>query len=272
MSYLRDLYSHRELLFNLVKRELKVKYKRSIFGFLWSFLNPLILVVVYSVAVGKIMGMDKGFMAGYGGVKSFAAYLLTGLLAWNYFANSLVMSVGSLVDSGNLVRKIYFPRVIIPFAAVFANLVNFGFELIVLFTFLTVIGIYFYIQIPFLLIVILIETLFILGLSALFSLTNVYFRDMKHLTAVFILIWFWTCPIIYPFIRVVSFAGGRTWIPFVYKLNPMASIIMMYQKIFYFGQAPSFKMLGIGLVSAILFFLLALAIFKWKEENISSEV
>lgn len=272
INHLKELYAHRELLFNLVKRELKVKYKRSVFGFLWSFLNPIVLVVVYTIAVGKIMGMDKGFITGYNGIKSFSAYLLTGLLAWNYLANSLVMAVGSLVDSGNLVKKIYFPREIVPFAPVFANLVNFGLELVVLFIFLSVIGIYFYVQIPFLILVIFIETLFILGLSALVSLAHVYFRDTKHLVSVFLLIWFWANPIIYPFVFVLKFAQKRAWVPFAYKLNPMASIIMAYQQIFYFGRAPSIKILGALLIFSIVFFIVCLAVFKAKEERIASEV
>lgn len=272
INHLQKLYSYRELLSNLVKRELKVKYKRSVFGFLWSFFNPLVLVVVYSIVVGKIMGMDKNWVSGYGGIKSFSAYLLTGLLAWNYMANSLSGAVGSLVDSGNLVKKIYFPREIIPFAAVFANLVNFAFELVVVFIFLTIVGIYFYLQIPLLILVILIETLFVLGLSMVFSLANVYFRDTKHLISVFLLIWFWTCPIIYNFEMFRGFAAQTPWLLTAYKLNPMASIIMMYQQIFYYGQAPSFKLLAFWSVFGISFFLVALAIFKRKEENIASEV
>ena len=272
IEQLRDLYVNRELLFNLVKRELKVKYKRSVFGFLWSFLNPLILVVVYSIIFGKLFNMDRGVPAGFNDVKSFSAYLLTGLLAWNYLANSLVQSVGSLVDSGNLVKKIYFPREIIPFSAVFANLVNFGLELVVLFSFLSVLGIYFYIQIPFLIIVILIETLFILGLSALLSLSNVYFRDTKHLISFVIVIWFFSCPIIYPFNMVQSFSAKIPWLLTAYKLNPMASIILMYQDVFYFGKMPAINMMIGWLAFALIFFLASLAIFKAKEENIASEV
>ncbi len=272
LNHLRKLYSYRELLFNLVKRELKVKYKRSVFGFLWSFLNPLVLVVVYSVVVGKVMGMDRGIEPGYNGVKNFSAYLLTGLLAWNYLANSLVMATGSLIDSGNLVKKIYFPREIIPFSAVFANLINFGFELVIVFIFLSVIGIYFYIQIPFLILVIFIETLFILGLSALFSLANVYFRDTKHLISVFLLVWFWACPVIYPFKFIVEKTTSNPWLIDLYKANPMASIVMMYQNIFYFGITPSFRALTFWLLFSVLFFMVSLAIFKAKEENIASEV
>ena len=272
INKLKELYAHRELLSNLVKKELKVKYKRSIFGFLWSFINPLVLVVVYSIIFGKLFNMDRGVPAGMGDVKSFSAYLLTGLLAWNYLANSLAQSVGSLVDSGTLVKKIYFPREVIPFSAVFANLVNFGFELVVLFSFLSVLGIYFYIQIPFLIIIILIETLFVLGLSALLSLSNVYFRDTKHLISFVLVIWFFANPIIYPFNMVEAFSSKIPWLIFAYKLNPMASIIMMYQDVFYFGRMPALASMAGWLAFAILFFLGSLAIFKAKEENIASEV
>ncbi|TET53241.1 MAG: ABC transporter permease [Actinobacteria bacterium] len=274
ISHLKELYSYRELLLNLVKRELKVKYKRSVFGFLWSFLNPLVLLVVYSIIFGRLFGMDRGISAGFNGVKSFSAYLLTGLLAWSYLANSLIMAVGSIVDSGNLIKKIYFPRVIIPFASVFANLVNFGLELVVLFIFLSVLGIYFYVQIPFLIVIILIETLIILGLSALVSLANVYFRDMKHLIQIVIQVWFFACPIIYPYIFVSKFAASNnlSWLPSVYLLNPMASVTVMYQKVFYFVQMPSFKMLVLWFSFAVVFFLASLAIFKAKEDEIASEV
>jgi len=279
ISNFKQLIEHRELLFNLISRELKVKYKRSVFGFLWSFANPLVLVAVYSIIAGKVMGMDNALLSypGYHGKTSFAVFLISGLLAWNYFSNSLVMSVGSLVDSGGLVKKIYFPREIIPFASVLANLVTFGIELSVLFVFLTIFGFYFYPMIPVLILIIIIESFFILGMSLLASYSNVFFRDTKHLLNIMLMIWFWACPIIYPFIKVEQLSTAAThynlsWVPFVYKLNPMASIILIYQRVLYFVEIPSLKLLAYTGIFSAVFFLISYAFFKKQEEKIAGEI
>lgn len=269
---IKELFNYRELIFNLVSRELKVKYKRSVLGFFWSFVNPLLLMAVYTVVFFFFLRVAPP--TGANGLKNFPAFLLCGLLAWNYFNNSLSASVGSLVDSGNLLKKVYFPREIIPFSIVFANLINFLIELVVLFGFLLILGNNFLLLLPVLVYVIFIETIFVLSLSLIFSLSNVYFRDTKHLLGVILLLWFFATPIIYPFNMVVDAASkiGASWILTLYQANPMASLVLIYQKILYFVQFPSILSLAATTLVSMLLFIITYKIFKKYELFLTEEV
>jgi len=269
---LRELYQYRELLLNLVKRELKIKYKRSVLGFFWSLMNPLLLMLVYTIVFALFLRVDPPI--GANGLKNFSAFLLCGLLAWNYFCNSLNASVSSLVDSGSLLKKVYFPREIIPFSAVFANLVNFLIELSVLFVFLLILGNNFLLLTPFLLLVVLIETVLVLGLSLILSVGHLYYRDTKHLLGVVLTLWFFACPIIYPIDLVQSAAAKHNyfWLIPSYKLNPVASIILNLQKIMYSLQLPDWKLFIYTLVVAIIIFAVGYKIFSKFEMHFAEEV
>lgn len=269
----KHLYEYKDLLVSLISRELKVKYKRSVFGFFWSFLTPLILVAVYSIVFTQFMKIEIK-PSGYKGSTFFGAYLISSLLAWNYLANSLSFTVGSLVDSGPVIKKSYFPREIIPFSGTMANLVNYGIELIIISAFFLIIGHNFLLLLPVLLLVIVFQTIFIFGLTMLFSLTNVYFRDMKHITSLVILIWFWACPIIYPYSRVAdsSFVKDMPWLLWVYNANPMTAFVRAYQKIFFYVQYPGSGLLAYIAVVSVAVFGVAYLIFKRFEFDIASEV
>lgn len=269
---LKHLYEYKDLLFSLVGRELKVKYKRSIFGFFWSFLSPLILVVVYSIVFTQFMKVPID--PGYNGTTFFGAYLISSLLAWNYLANSLSFTVGSLVDSGAIIKKSYFPREIVPFSGTLANLVNYGIELLIISVFFLIIGNNFLILLPVLLTVVILQTIFIFSLAMLFSLVNVYFRDMKHITSLIILIWFWACPVIYPYNRVANagFVKARPWLLILYNLNPMTAFVRSYQKIFFYVQYPGNQLMAYIALVSIGTFAFAYLIFKRYEFDIASEV
>jgi ABC-2 type transport system permease protein len=229
------------------------------------------MVAVYTVVFTKFMP-GRFLVTGYQGTRSFAAFLISSLLAWNYFANSLMFTVGSLVDSGPLIRKAYFPRELIPISGTLANLVNYGFELVIISIFFLVIGNNFLVLTPVLLIIIFFQTLFILAMAMLFSLINVYFRDMKHITTLITLIWFWACPIIYPYEMAYGFLKERQVLLFIYNANPMVAFVRAYQKVFYHVQYPGNSlMIYIALIS-VGFFVLSYALFKRYEYSIASEV
>jgi lipopolysaccharide transport system permease protein len=269
----KHLYEYKDLLISLVSRELKVKYKRSIFGFFWSFLTPLILVVVYSIVFTQFMHVEI-VPHGYKNSSFFGAYLMSSLLAWNYLANSLSFTVGSLVDSGPIIKKSYFPREIVPFSGTLANLVNYGIELLIISAFFLIIGNNFLVLLPVLLLVVAFQTLFIFGLTLLFSLINVYFRDMKHITSLIILIWFWACPIIYPYSMVANskLMASKPWLLILYNANPMTAFARSYQKIFFYVQYPGSGLLTYMAVASIGVFGFAYLIFKRYEFDIASEV
>jgi len=135
ISNFKVLFSYRELLFSLTRKELKVKYRGSVLGFLWSLLNPILTMLVYSFVFSIVLRA---------GIKDFAIFLICALLPFNFLSNSVNYGTSSIVANSNLVNKIYFPREIIPLSIVFANLVNFLFELIALFIVLAIMGYKFY--------------------------------------------------------------------------------------------------------------------------------
>src|SRR4030066_602448 len=135
ISHFKKLYAYRELLFTLIKKELKVKYRGSVLGFFWSLLNPILIMLVYSFVFSIVIKQ---------GIPEFAIFLICALLPFNFFSNSVNYGAGSIINNANLVKKIYFPKEIIPLSIVFANLVNFFLELIVLFIILAIFGYKFY--------------------------------------------------------------------------------------------------------------------------------
>lgn len=269
---LKELFKYRELLLNFVIRELKLKYRGSVLGFLWSFLNPLAMMLVYTIVFAFFLRI--GPPVGANGLNNFAAYLLCGLLPWNFLNTSLSYSVGSLVDSGDLISKVYFPRELIPFSRVLANLVSFLTELAVLFVFLLVLGNSFLLLVPVLIVVVLIETFFVLGLALLVSVANLYYRDTKHLLGVILTLWFFASPIVYPFKLIVDAAAAHNfpWLVFVYKLNPFASLALVYQETMYFLKFPDWKLLAYTMAVAIVSFLIGYKVFSKFEPYFAEEV
>ncbi|MBM3700839.1 MAG: ABC transporter permease, partial [Actinobacteria bacterium] len=187
ISNFKKLIAYRELLFSLTKKELKVKYRGSVLGFFWSLLNPVLMMLVYSFVFSMILRQ---------GIQEFAIFLLCALLPYNFFSNSVNYGSGSIISNANLVKKIYFPKEIIPLSIVLSNLINFLLELVVLFIVLSIFGYKFYMYLYLLPVVILVQVLFVSGISMLISALNVFFRDLQHLITILMLVWFFATPII----------------------------------------------------------------------------
>jgi ABC-type polysaccharide/polyol phosphate export permease len=219
---LKDLWVHRELLYNMTVKELKVKYKRSVLGFVWSFVTPMIMLAVFSLVFAILA---KG-----GNMQWFAVYLMCGLLPWLFFVNSLMQSVGSVVANPALIKRVYFPREILPLAAVGANIFHFIMQMLVFFIFLLIIQWHFSIYLLLFPLVLLLEVVFALGMALFISAANVYLRDVQHFVEVATMAWFWLTPIVYTMATLTKVAGKYTWI---YLLNPMANIVLLWQYIIY---------------------------------------
>ena len=218
----RDLWAHRELLWNMTVKELKVKYKRSVLGFVWSFMTPMIMLAVFSLVFALLAkGSDLHW---------FAVYLMCGLLPWLFFVNSLMQSVGSVITNAALVKKVYFPREILPIAAVGANIFHFVMQMLVFFIFLLIIQWHFSIYLLLFPLVLLLEIVFTLGMSLFVSAANVYLRDVQHFVEVATMAWFWLTPIVYTMATLRGVAGRYTWI---YLLNPIANITLLWQYAIY---------------------------------------
>ncbi len=222
---LKSLYQYRELLLNLTRKEVKVKYKNSVLGIVWSMINPLIMLLVFYIAFGlffKVQGT---------GIEFFAIYLMSGILPWNFLANSLNLAVGTVVSNGNLVKKVYFPREVLPLANVGAAAFNFFLQSLVLFAFMLILRYHFS---PWLLmfpLVMLLEALFIIGVALFLAALNVFYRDLQHLTEIVLMAWFWMTPIVYPITYITDKLPG--WAQQIYFLNPMTHIIQLFHEIIY---------------------------------------
>ena len=221
----RELAAHREILMNLVRKELKVKYTASVLGAVWSLLNPVVFLAVFSFVV-IVTGNQ---------MPDYPVYLLSGLLAWNLFNNSLLQGARSVVDNASLVKKVYFPREILPLSAIGVTLVDFVLQSAVLLGFMLVIGYDFHLHAVWmyplafvtLLVFTLAVTLWVAGL-------NVRYRDVQHLLNLGLLVWFWLTPIVYQGALVEEFLTQRSatlWNLFV--SNPLATIVFGFQRALY---------------------------------------
>jgi len=216
---MQSLFRYRELIRNLVLKDLKLKYRDSVLGFLWSLANPLLLILVYSFVFGHILP---------GGPPNFAYFLMAGILPWNFFAQSLMMSTGSILDNGNLIRKVALPMEVFPVATVLFNLAQYVFALIVFFPmallFFKVSPAWSWIAfLP----VLALHVLFTLGLCFIVSTATVFYRDVRHFTEILLALLFWLTPIVYD-IEAVS-SSLRT----VLYMNPFSYFILAYQDALY---------------------------------------
>ena len=230
-SHLRELWEYRELIYSLTVREVKIRYKNSVLGFLWSLLNPLGMMAVFTFVFTVMMPSYE--------VAKFPIFMLCGLLPWNYFSAGVTASIHSIVSNANLVRKVYFPREVLPIVSVLSNLVNFLLALVVLFGALLLFRVRLSPWVWLLPVLILIQTCFALGVAFFLSALNVFYRDTMMIMEVVMLAWFFLTPVFYPIEvlpRSYEFLGVNFNVHrLMYILNPMASLISGYRDLLYWG-------------------------------------
>jgi ABC-type polysaccharide/polyol phosphate export permease len=218
-----NLFSYKDLLRNLVSRDFKTRYKRSYLGIFWSLLNPLLIIIVYTLAFDYIMKIR---------VKNFPMFFMCGFLPWSYLSASLSVSLTSLSDSGYLIKAVYFPREILPLSMLLSCLLHFLITFLFVFPVLMIYG-YFPQWVTFSLIpLILLQSIFIFGLCLFLSSIHVFFRDIRYILDVILTIWFWLTPIVYP-ISLIS-----EEFLFYYQLNPMTLFVIAYREILLNNELP----------------------------------
>lgn len=229
---LRAIWAHRDLLWLLVQRELKSRFKDSSLGFLWSLLRPLTLLLIYYVAIGKFLGAERA-------VPQFAIFVFTGLTAWGFFSEIISGSTMSIVSNAALIKKVYLPREIFPLATVGSAGFNFLVQLAILLVATVATG-----QFPwgpqllFLPFAVLALVLFGLGIGLILAAATVYLRDFQHLIEVLMLILFWASPIVYSLTQVHHILRGNL-LEQIYLANPATTIVLGFQKaIWIAGSVP----------------------------------
>jgi ABC-2 type transport system permease protein len=268
-SRLRELIAHREVLVNLVRKELRVKYTASVLGAVWSLLNPVMFLAVFSF-VTRVLNNR---------IPDFPVFLLSGLLAWNFLASALQTGAQSVIGNANLVKKMAFPREILPLSAIGVALFDFVLQSTVLILFVAVSGHGF--RFPELLLyplAIVVLLVFATGIVFWVAALNVRYRDVGHLLNLALLVWFWATPIVYQGwlvqqkLETIRILGVEAW--FLYLLNPVAVIALGFQRALYAivvpgpGEDPILPVMSLprvaGMLLAVLGVSLLLLLLAWR--------
>jgi lipopolysaccharide transport system permease protein len=252
LQRIHELWAYRDLLTNLVIRDLKVRYKGSALGFLWSLGNPLLMMAVFTFVFGVLLNSP---------IDRFPLFILCALLPWNWCNASVAQSVNIILANGHLIKRVYFPREVLPMALVTSMLVNFLLALPVLIVLWALYGGPFTLNVLWLPVIIINEFLLLAGLALALSAINVFFRDTGVIMDVLLLAWFFLTPIFYRVNDVVSTWNGIDMVRLMYIVNPLASIIVSFREVLYYGTAPGWDFTLRSLATSALVFVAGYWIF-----------
>lgn len=254
MDAIKQLIQYKELIINLVVRNLKIRYKNSFLGFFWTLLNPIFFILIYFVFI-KLMRFQMNI-----------AGLLAGVIPWHFLSMTLGDSIDSISGNHSLITKVKFPRIILPLSTVVSNSINYILSLFVLILFLPVLGSSFSIKLLLLLPLFLLTFVFVLGLSLFLATCNVYFKDTPHILSVFMMAWFFMTPIIYPFSQIPEKFREIAY------LNPMTVLIDFYR---FSMQGESFvysSWMIFGILIIALVFFIGKYVFSRFEPTFADEM
>lgn len=248
MNPFKEIWDYRQMIRTLVKRDLITRYKGSVLGFLWTFINPLFQLVIYAVVFSLIMRVP--------GVKNYAMYLFVALVPWIFFTTSVVGGSTCVIASAGLIQKIYFPRIVLPIVTVCSNFINMLLTFIIVFAALLITGWGVSEYAWFLPVIMIIEFFFVLGLVFVFSALTVYFRDLEHILNIITMAWFYLTPILYTMDMI-----PRQFLGLAYA-NPMTSVVVFYRNILYDKVMPDLSTLLFTVVFAAVFVVVGYFLFQ----------
>ena len=258
LTDVKNIWNFRDMVFELTHRELRGKYKGSLLGFLWTYINPLMQILVYAFVFSQIFRS---------GIEKFHLYLIVSMFPFNFFTGGVIQGLGSIRYQGDLVKKVYFPRQILPIVSLTVNFVNMLISFLIIYSILLVSGwgIDLKLQV-WLLPVMVIEYFFALGLALMLSAVEVYFRDIEHIVTVLMMIWMYVTPMFYS-IEIIP----EKFLP-VFYCNPMLYVIGMYQQILYYKVAPNMVYMARGAGFAVAVMAIGSVIFKVLEKRFAEEL
>src|SRR5271170_645759 len=246
MQLIHDSYRYRELIWALAIKELKIRYKRSVLGFMWALLNPAFMMLVLTLVFSTIMRFP---------IPHYAIFLLSVLLPWTFFAQSLSYAVEAIVTNGDLIKKVAVPKLVFPMAAVVSNIINLLLSLIPLMILVPLMRHPFYWTWIYLPVPLLALVIFTTGMTFFFATANVYYRDVSHILQVVLSAWFYVTPIIY---SLDFIPPNHRWI---FKLNPIIYVINGFRLSVYYGMLPKATSIIASFVCGFLSLFIGFAIF-----------
>ena len=258
MKHLREIYDYRQMIFSLVRKELRGRYMGSALGFLWTFINPLLQLCVYTFVFSIVMPNN---------IDKFYLYLFVGLIPWLFFSGSLTGVAASIINQKDMVKKIYFPREVMPIAYVTSNFVNMLLCFVVIFAVVIVSGVGInLIAICYLPIIMIVEYIMCLGGAMLTSALTVYFRDLEYILGIVTMAWMYFTPVVYSIDMV-----PENLRPFM-NLNPMTPVIVAYRDVLYSKQVPHISTLANGFVLGCIVLVIGCVVFQKLQRGFAEEL
>ena len=258
MNKLKEIYEYRLMIRSHVKRDLRGKYKGSVLGFMWTFVNPLLQLLVYNMVFSIIMKA---------GVEKFYLYLFVGLIPWLFFSAAITGGSTCIIAQKDLIKKIRFPREIIPISFVTSQFVNMILSFIVVILVSVISGVRPTIGgILCLPVIMLVEYLMALGIALISSSLTVYFRDLEHILAIIAMAWLYATPICYPEEMVPA-----EYLP-IYRLNPVTPIVNAYRDVLYWGRTPDLRTLLLAVLIGLVTVVLGILIFGRLQRRFAEEL
>ena len=254
---LKELYDYRQLLKSNVSKEIRGKYKGSFLGVLWSFVNPLLMTLVYAIVFPFILRSTQ---------PHYVTFVVIGVLPWTWFTNVIAQGTNTIVVNGGIIKKVYFQREILPISIVTSGLINFLISCIIIAIFLICSGIGFSVYLLFLPLVILILYILTLGLIFITSAVDVYVRDAEYIIAFLVSMLFYATPILY---SSDLFPAKFSWI---LNLNPLTTLINSYRDIFYYKTMPNLGALGVVFLASVLILFVGYKIFGKLKKGFAEEL
>lgn len=259
LKNIKTILSYRELLLSLTLREIKVKYKQSVLGVLWAILQPLSMMIIFTIVFSKFVRIPSDGIP-------YPIFSYSAILPWSFFVTSLSFASNSILNNAALVNKIYFPREIFPISAILAAFVDFLIASVIFLAMSLFYQITIKMTMIYLIPILLIQIALTLGIAFFTSAVNVRFRDIKYAVPLFMQLWMYASPIIYP----ISVVPERY--RFIYSLNPMTGIIDSYRKVILEGDPPNFKYLGISIVVTLAIVFYSYRYFKEAEKTFADVI
>lgn len=260
MELFKNLFTYRELLKTNVKKEIRGKYKGSALGVLWSFINPLLTVLVYAIVFPYIMRVQQDH---------YLIFLIAAIIPWTFFTTVIQQGILSIRVNAGIIKKVYFPREILPISVAISGLINFLISCLIVLVFVIFDGIGLSWHLLYLPVIAIIQTFFSLGLVLMLSAINIYVKDIEYIVNFIIQMVFYGTPVLYP---LSLFANAPRFLVKLVELNPMTQLILAYRDIFMYHNIPSlWGMLYVSIISLIVI-VLGFIIFRKLERGFAEEL